>query len=113
MRRDVASVILCSVELQAGEVLRPARFFVIIKEKEGALMPPGNVIWVVVFCLLGITACVVDFIKPKWRWKMRHWWDTVGGEPSEAYLYGARMAAVLGIIAFVCVLIYLYLERHY
>ncbi len=96
-----------------GKTLRPARVSAIIKEKGGVPMPTNIMIWFIVLCLLGIAGCIVNIIKPEWGWKMRHWWDTVGGEPSEAYLYGTRMASVIGIIAFACVLLWLYMERNY
>ena len=40
-------------------------------------------------CLVaaGLTALGVLMVaRPKWLWKLEHWWDTVGGEPSDWYL---------------------------
>ena len=41
---------------------------------------------------------VLMLVKPHWLWKADHWWDTVGGEPSDWYLTLMRVGGTLLII---------------
>ena len=41
---------------------------------------------------------VLMVARPKWLWKLEHWWDTVGGEPSDWYLTIMRVTGTLTLI---------------
>lgn len=41
---------------------------------------------------------VLMLARPHWLWKAEHWWDTVGGEPSDWYLTLMRVGGALLLI---------------
>lgn len=41
---------------------------------------------------------VLMVVRPEWLWKLEHWLDTVGGEPSEWYLTISRVVGTLLMI---------------